>query len=115
MKKERLLKWLLEHGADPNLGPPPVDPQPDSAPVPSSGSALNCAASVATPQVFDLLLQHGAKIENSQPLHLAAAGQEDSWRIPMMEYLIEKGVDVNGSDEARDLRAVGPPLVYAIK
>lgn len=113
VKNEALLGWLLEHGADPNLGPP-VDHRPDSAPVSNSGSALNCAASVATPEVFDLLLQHGAKIENSQPLHMAAASQEDSGRIPMMEYLIGKGVDVNGSDEARGLQAVGPPLFYAI-
>lgn len=114
VKNETLLKWFLEHGADPNLGAP-LSAQPDSTPVPNSGSSLNCAASVATPEVFDLLLQHGAKLENSQPLHMAAAGQEDAGRIPMMEYLVGKGVDVNGSDEARGFRAVGPPLFYAIR
>ena len=114
VKNEPLLKWFLEHGADPNLGPP-LSPQPDSTPVPNSGSSLNCAASVATPDVFDLLLQRGAKLENSQPLHMAAASQEDSERIPMMEYLVGKGVDVNGSDEARGFRAVGPPLFYAVR
>ena len=114
VKNEMLLKWFLEHGADPNLGPP-LSPQPDSTPIPNSGSSLNCAASVATPEVFDLLLQHGAKLENSQPVHMAAASQEDSGRIPMMKYLVGKGVDVNGSDEARGFQAVGPPLFYAIR
>lgn len=114
VKNEALIKWLLEHGADPNLGPP-FNPQPDSAPVTNSSSTLNCAASVATPEVFDLLLEYGAKIENSQPLHMAAASQEDSERIPMMEYLVGKGVDVNGSDEARGFQAVGSPMFYAIR
>ena len=114
VKNEALLKWFLEHGADPNLGPP-SNPQPDSVPVPNSGSTLNCAASVATPDVFDLLLRYGAKLENSQPLHMAAASQEDSERIPLMEYLIGKDVNVNGSDEARGFHAVGPPLFYAIR
>ena len=114
VKNEALSKWLLEHGADPNLGPR-LNPQPDTAPVPNSGAALNCAASVAAPEVFNLLLEYGAKIENSQPLHMAAASQEDSGRIPMMEYLVGKGVDVNGNDEARGFQAVGPPLLYAIR
>lgn len=115
VKNESLLKWFLSHGADPNLGPP-LSPQPDSAPLPDSGSALNCAASVATPQVFDLLIRHGAKLANSQPLHMAAASPEDAGRIPMMEYLLSKGCDVNASDEeARGFHAVGPPLLYAIR
>lgn len=114
VKNEVLLKWFLERGADPNLGPP-LSPQPDSTPIPNSGYTLNCAASVATPEVFDLLLRNGAKLENSQPLHMAAASQEDTGRIPMMEYLIGKGVDVNRSDEARGFQAVGPPLFYAIR
>ncbi|KAF6225512.1 hypothetical protein HO133_009512 [Letharia lupina] len=114
VKNEALLKWFLDHGADPNLGPPP-SPQPDSAPVPDSGSTLDCAASAATPATFDLLLQHGAKLENSQALHMAAASQEDAGRIPMMEYLLRKGCDINAGDEARGFQAVGPPLFYAIR
>ncbi len=80
-----------------------------------SGSALNCAAAVGTLAVFELLLRHGARIENSQPMHMAAASEEDAGRIPMMEYLVGKGVDVNGSDGARGVRAVGPPLLYAVR
>lgn len=99
VKNEALLRWFLEHGADPNLGPP-LSPQPDSTPVPKSGSTLNCAASVATPDVFDLLLQNGAVLENSQPLHMAAASPEDSGRIPMMEYLIGKAEGLPGCGAA---------------
>lgn len=76
VKNEAPLRWFLEHGADPNLGPP-VDLRPDSAPVSNSGSAPNCAASVGTPEVFGLLLRHGAKIQSSQPLRMAAASQEN--------------------------------------
>lgn len=118
VKNPILLKYLLEHGADPNLGPP-LSPQPDSQPIPSSGSTLNCAASVATPDTFDLLLHHGARIENSQPLHMAAASPEDDvGRFPMLEYLLRKGCDVNAGDDdddARGFRAVGPPLLYAVR
>ena len=86
VKNETLWKWFFEHGADPNLGP--LYLSKDSAPTPDSGS------------VFDLLLHYGAKLENSQPLHMAAASQEESGSIQMMEYLIGKGVDVNASDQA---------------
>ena len=68
--------------------------RPDSSPVPNSDSSFSCAASVATPDVFEILLRYGARLENS-PLHVAAASQDDEGRISKMEYLVGKGVDVN--------------------
>ena len=111
-----LTRWLLSHGADPNLGPPP-SLQPDASPLFDSGAVLDTAASIATPEVFALLLQHGAKLQNSLPLHAAAAStsKSDGESIPLMEYLLELGVDIDGSDEARGFTALGTPLQYAVR
>lgn len=116
---------MLEHGADPNLAP--SDP----------GSVLDMAAEIGTVAAVDLLLQHGAKLENSTPLHNAASmGPHGAARlsrvlpseylaivgdrIPMMKYLLECGVDVNGSDEVNGSAVVvgqyraGRPIHHAI-
>ena len=110
-----LTRWLLSHGANPNLGPSP-SPQPDASPLSDSGAVLDTAASIASPEVFALLLQHGAKLQNSLPLHAAAAStsKSDGESIPLMAYLLELGVDIDGSDEARGF-ALGTPLLYAIR
>jgi ankyrin repeat protein len=111
---------MLEHGADPNLAP--SDP----------GSVLDMAAEIGTVAAVDLLLQHGAKLENSTPLHNAASmGHHGAARlsrvlpseylaivgdrIPMMKYLLEHGVDVNGLDDPKSpYYRIGTPLHYAI-
>lgn len=46
---------------------------------------------------------------------MAAASPEDAGRIPLMEYLLGKGCDINADDEARGFHAVGPSLFYAIR
>ncbi|KAL9069662.1 MAG: hypothetical protein Q9161_005362 [Pseudevernia consocians] len=116
LRHEELIRWLLAHGADPNLGPP-LSPQPHVLPVADSGAVLDTAASTASPDIFALLLQHGAKLENSLPLHAAAAStfKADDESILMMEYLLQLGVDIDGSDEVRGIRALGTPLHYAIR
>ncbi|CAD6593251.1 MAG: hypothetical protein ASARMPRED_007180 [Alectoria sarmentosa] len=116
LKHDDLIRWLLAHGANPNLGPP-SSPQPRALPVTDSGAVLDTAASIASPEVFGLLLQRGAKLEISLPLHAAAASasKTDDESIAMMEYLLQLGVDIDGSDEARGFRALGTPLHYAIR
>lgn len=113
---EPVTKWLLDHGADPNLGPP-LDPQPRSLSVTDSGAALNTAATMSSPAVIDLLIQHGAKLENSLPLHAAATAdvKPDGERIPMMAHLLQLGVDINGTDESRGMAAFGTPLHHAVR
>lgn len=62
-----------------------------------------------------MLLDHGARKENSIPLHTAAGSGLNGERIPMISHLIRLGFDVNGSDEARGPSGIGTPLHYAIK
>ncbi len=85
------------------------------ASVPDAGDVLDCAAGVSTVTVFDLLLEHGAKLENSLPLHAAAKSDKDGERISMMAHLLELGVDVNGSDDSRGPYGFGTPLHHAIR
>ena len=58
----------------------------------------------------DLLLAHGAKLENSLPLHAAATRSDVDAQIPMMRHLLSLGVDVNASDAVKGPRGVGTPL-----
>ncbi|KAH0542497.1 hypothetical protein FGG08_003093 [Glutinoglossum americanum] len=110
---ESVVGWLLDRGADPNLGSPPD--VPDACVIgSSSGVVLEGAVYYSSIVVFDLLLERGAELENSLPLHSAAEWQSDR-RIPMMEHLLELGVDMNGSDDKRRLHGWGTPLHYAIR
>ena len=84
MRNESLVKWFLDHGADPN-----IHGAKDECP-------LCTAASVGNIAVVDLLLQHGAKIDYSNALQgVAGARKEDSECIPMMAYLLDHGANVN--------------------
>ena len=101
MKDEALVKLLLAHGADPNLGSQIFNiSDPLTPSINNSGEALDAAAAESSIAVFDLLLSRGAKLENSFPLHAAAGSSEDSGRIPMMAHLLELGVDIDGDDSS---------------
>ena len=111
------------HGANPNLGPPRPSRGPrETRLVSNSGGILNEAAAYCTPQVFALLLEHGAVLSNSIALHYAAGRPKSvppGDRIPMMEYLLGLGVDINEPDDiiqiAEDGRGRrGTPLMYAL-
>jgi hypothetical protein len=75
---------------------------------------LNAAAKFATILVFDLLLEKGAQLEWSIPLHMAAGARGDGERIPMVAHLLQLGVDVNGLDDVQGPYRKGTPLNYAI-
>jgi hypothetical protein len=113
VKDESLVRWFLDHGANPNLGPPPFESVPSQIPRLDSGYVLDAVASSSTVGVLDLLLAYGAKLENSLALHWAAQASEDHGRIPMMERLLELGMDINGSDVVRGPWQYGTPLDYA--
>ena len=88
-------------------------------PITHCGHTLNEAAASCTPEIFALLLSHGAELSNATPVHYAAAcGQDD--RTPMLEYLVEElKLDINGSDNALTIPEEcrgreGTPLHYAL-
>ncbi|ORX94100.1 ankyrin repeat-containing domain protein [Clohesyomyces aquaticus] len=118
------VRYALELGADPNLGPSLISSTStsirvgDMRPAENMGCCLNDAAAYSTPEMFALLLEYGAKLENAIPLHFAAGYGLDAApreRIPMMEYLIGLGVDVNGLDQKSNHAQYGTPLQCAIK
>ncbi|KAI1863315.1 uncharacterized protein JN550_009635 [Neoarthrinium moseri] len=105
----RLLLFLLEHGADPNLSryPKSARGSSDRDATPwaidrQSPSPLNLAVAQGDQSLFDLLVAHGAKAEG-EGLHLLhslvrAAMQHDfaSTRRPMAEGIIaQRLADVN--------------------
>ena len=62
-----------------------------------------------------MLLSHGAKRENSIPLHTAAGAGANGERTAMIVHLIALDFEVNQSDEAIGRFAIGTPLQYAIR
>lgn len=109
------MRWLLENGADPTHGEPrwnENNPEDDR----NAGAALNSAASAGTIAVFNLLLQSGARIETSVPLHMAAgnATADVNW-IPMMTHLLEVGLEINGLDDIQGPYRLGTPLHHAVR
>lgn len=95
-----LLRWYLSLGADPNLGPPQSSLRDkgfvDKNDLPSSDSSgalaqaiINCGT-----DIVDILIEHGANLEKGLALHRALKRQPGD-RIPMMEYLLHLGIDIN--------------------
>lgn len=83
---EELTRWFLGHGADPNVG---------------SFSILDVTAANSSPAVLDLLIAHGAKLEESDALHSAAGECEGvPGRVEMMRHLLDDlGADVNAIEK----------------
>ena len=53
---------------------------------------LDVAAASSTPAVFQLLLDHGAKMEDANPLH-SAAGARWEGRLAMVDFLLGTVID----------------------
>lgn len=84
MSNEPLVKWFLDHGADPNIHGA------------KNECPLDTAANLGNIAVIDLLLAHGAKLECSNALHaIARTRSEDSECIAVMAHLLDRGADVN--------------------
>lgn len=118
---EPYIRYLLSQGANPNFGRPanssslarPVRP------VHNSGAALNSAAAHSTPEIFSLLLAHGAILSNAFPLHHAvvvAREHPPGSQIPMLEYLLTLGLDIDAMDDGVSFGwgVIGTPLHHAI-
>ncbi|KAL8644910.1 MAG: hypothetical protein Q9226_007533, partial [Calogaya cf. arnoldii] len=109
VSQPELIALFLSKGANPNGDP--------DGPCP-----LEVAAGRGCLETVKLLLDNGATIKpDSAALH-AAAGEDVPDRIPIMDYLVQHGADVNGiardipgPSEARRSGRKGTPLHSAFK
>ncbi|KAG6988920.1 hypothetical protein G7Y79_00068g096190 [Physcia stellaris] len=108
-----LVEWFLQQGADPNLGGPGQGNADAENPLTNSGACLYQAAAKSTPAVIELLLRGGAKMENSRPLHAAVRRGKEA--IPMLEYLLDLGCDIESLADPCDQFSVGTPLESVIR
>ncbi|OBT66956.1 hypothetical protein VE03_04272 [Pseudogymnoascus sp. 23342-1-I1] len=105
--------WLLAHGADPNLG------RVDNGII-SGGHLLDIAALCSTVEIFDELIAHGARLEDSLALHHAAArsrGPTGDNDTRIMARLLELGVDINEPDDKGKPKngSIGAPIYWSIR
>ncbi|KAI1290713.1 ankyrin repeat-containing domain protein [Xylaria venustula] len=115
----RVVRLLLAHGADPNLGLFEIWKRSGLGPCPPmnrrSGDALTKAAGNGNIEVIDLLLQHGAVLEWSTPLHYALS----SWpqNRPAFIHVLRLGADPNRNIHVSYGTAWdgGTPLLRAIR
>ena len=114
-----LLRWFLDHGADPNLGVQRYYGDRFGKSDTDSCAALQAAAGHGSVEAVRLLLDVGAKIQYGAPLHYAAgvcppgvnpynglvtpSKEFDRSRIPVMALLLERGADVNQILESRQV------------
>ncbi|KAH7115797.1 ankyrin repeat-containing domain protein [Dendryphion nanum] len=117
------IRYLLEQGADPNLGPPPDSthrPLSRHPPVSNSGWTLNIAVANCTLEILNLLISYGINVSHGIPLHYAAGyGIPEHSRIPILDRLVGLGLDINAVDDAIKIGEFGQgqhgtPLQYAL-
>lgn len=115
------MRWMLEHGADPNV-PPLLGKKVD---------LLTLAAASCPPSTVKLLVEHGARIKGSQALHAAATTsaiemgegnfQSVASRVEILKILLDHGAGANEMEvDPKELgrpRAshTGTPLHHAVK
>ena len=83
--------WFLDHGA-----------LPSSYCNGRGYSALDAAASFASPDIVMVLLDHGAMVSNTNALHMAVRSTSRSRRSrrDMVEFLLDAGVDIDAIEHA---------------
>lgn len=127
-KNKPLTCWLLDHGANPNLqgfkDRMSVMVNKSIIGIPISSRPLDFAAATGHTEAFNLLLDRGAKLDACNALHYVAAdysGKDESM-LPIIEYLLSKGMDINKIELENDdhflkqyRRLRGTPLHYAAK
>ena len=111
--------WLLENGADPNVGNCAESKRPDSnRPVVWKLDVIEIAASWCRTSLLDLIIAHGAKLENSIPLHMVIVAQCSVQHLlephDKVEYLQSLGYNINGIHKFDDPYPSMTPLEIAI-
>ncbi|KAJ5360375.1 hypothetical protein N7517_009566 [Penicillium concentricum] len=129
VKSLPLLRWFLDHGANPNLGAQRTSHDRRGGPDTSSCAALEAAAVHGGVEAVRMILDAGASIQNGVPLHYASGARPpgtnphagrvgpsqefDTSRIPVMALLVERGADVNQKEESRHM-VLQYAIVYAV-
>lgn len=121
LKDEVLLKWFLQHGADPNICGAPVVERYHLGesfgymcePAPLRNAVLK------HPPAIDTLVAYGARLDISSPLHWAVRSQSENEAL--LDHLLELGCDINAleyenNEEWRqhNNRSRGTPLHVAV-
>ncbi|CZR65974.1 uncharacterized protein PAC_15874 [Phialocephala subalpina] len=101
-RTETVLKWFLDHGADPNLRD-----KIDCSPL---ATAALKPPTVAI-RAFEILIDHGAEVDSRALFY--SMDPRGKGGIPVMKYLIARGVDVNAIGSMVGSRE-GTPLHYAV-
>ena len=110
-----LVSYLLKLGANPNLGPlipPGVGSWANRTMISTSGSILQSAVAACNFESIDLLIAHGAMINNGAAMHVAV----DGGSLDMMAYLLELGAKIDRLDSVTTMghERYGRPLLRAI-
>ena len=100
-----LLRWFIDHGANPNLGVQKTTHDRRGEPDTSSCATLEAAAVRGDVEAVRMILDAGARIQNGVPLHYAAGARSnhDTSRIPVMALLVDRGAEVNQREESRHM------------
>ncbi|KAF2228925.1 ankyrin [Viridothelium virens] len=102
-----LLRWFLDHGANPALGAQRDNRDRMGGSETNSCSALEAASRQGSVEAVRLLLDAGARVEYGLPLHSAAGAHPEGTNIyyppvhPTPEF--DAGADVNQRDESRHM------------
>ncbi|KAF2185365.1 ankyrin [Zopfia rhizophila CBS 207.26] len=115
-KDVELVKYLLNRGANPNLGPVvgvAVSMYGASQLVANSGAVLATAVREGNREVVDMLVQQGAVLANASAVHCAVEKGDEA----MLVRVLGLGADVDEKDTFAvfGTRTVGTPLVRAVR
>jgi ankyrin repeat protein len=110
-----LISYLLQLGANPNLGPgigPGVGDVRKLHLIPNSGRILQSAVRRHSIEALDLLIAHGAVLSNAAVMHAAVEGGS----LDMMAHLLKLGADVDEVDNFMTIGydCYGLPLLRAV-
>jgi ankyrin repeat protein len=120
-----LIEYLLLHGADVNMVAMQKSRQHRYYKTPYGSSLatrpLDTAASCCSPEIIKALIANGAQLSKSNALHRAATSKSPD-RIPVLQFLLDQGMDVNALEYldaeygiAPGNRNFGTPLHYAVR
>jgi ankyrin repeat protein len=101
---ESMMRWLLEHEADPNVHDE------------NGFCALDTAALTSSTDTILFLLDNGADIRQSFPLHSALERTEENKKdiVPVMTLLLDHGADIDALENQRPVGSFGRVFTFGL-